>query len=64
MTYYTFDKLYDKWARNVNSEYILPTLDLFKEHNYIISKTLSDDEILLELKRIKKEIKNRNKVNK
>lgn len=32
----TFNELYSTWKRNVNSEYILPTLDDFWVNNVII----------------------------
>ena len=53
----TFEKLYDKWARNINSEYLLPTLDSFKESNFIISKNTTKEEMLKELKKIKEIVK-------
>jgi hypothetical protein len=34
----TFEELYKKWERNINAEYIIPTLDKFKENNIIINK--------------------------
>lgn len=32
----TFNELYSTWKRNVNSQYILPTLDKFYDNNVII----------------------------
>ena len=51
-----FEELRDKWARNINAEYIVPTLDAFHRSNYIIPKDLPKDEQLGQLKLIKKHI--------
>jgi hypothetical protein len=34
----TKDELYEKWKKNANAEYIIPTLDAFFENNIVIPK--------------------------
>lgn len=46
----TFNELYRTWAKNVNSEYIIPTLDKFYDNNIIISTENDIEEILRQIK--------------
>lgn len=50
----TFNKLYETWTKNINSEYILPTLDKFYDNNIIISTENDIEEILRQIKYYKK----------
>lgn len=59
----TFDKLLDKWSRNINSEYIVPTLNEFKDTNIIISIEQDSKCILKHLKSLVKQYKQKVKEN-
>lgn len=50
----TFGELYKTWANNINSEYILPTLEDFYATNIIIHTDNSIEETLRQLKHYKK----------
>jgi hypothetical protein len=53
----TFSELYDKWSKNINAEYICPTLTKFRDANYVISKNWTKEQKLKALQLAIKEVK-------